>query len=58
MFNFPLPVLCEASHNVGKTTTTVNLGVGLANTGHRVLLVDADPQEEFSYTIEADTKSA
>ena len=43
---------------VGKTTTTVNLGVGLANTGHRVLLVDADPQEEFSYTIEADTKSA
>ena len=43
---------------VGKTTTTVNLGVGLAKTGHKVLLVDADPQEEFSYTIEADTKSA
>ena len=43
---------------VGKTTTTVNLGVGLAKGGHRVLLIDADPQEEFSYTIEADTKSA
>ena len=43
---------------VGKTTTTANLGIGLAKQGKRVLLVDADPQEEFSYTIEADTKSA
>ena len=43
---------------VAKTTTTVNLGVGLAKTGHRVLLLDADPQEEFSCTTEADTKSA
>ena len=33
----------------GKTTTTVNLGVGLANQGKRVLLVDADPPGD-SYT--------
>ena len=29
---------------VGKTTTAVNLGAALAETGHRILIVDLDPQ--------------
>lgn len=32
----------------GKTTTTMNLGVALAQEGHRVLLVDFDPQANLS----------
>lgn len=36
---------------VGKTTTTVNLGVGLARMGKRVLLVDADPQGSLTVSL-------
>jgi chromosome partitioning protein len=39
---------------VGKTTTSVNLGVALARAGHRVLLMDLDPQAHLSLHVGID----
>lgn len=36
---------------VGKTTTTANLGIGLANSGKKVLLVDCDPQASLTVSL-------
>lgn len=42
---------------VGKTTTTVNLGSALARMGHRVLLIDLDPQAHLTLYLGQDPTS-
>ena len=43
--------ICNQKGGVGKTTTALNLGVGLAREGKRVLLVDVNPQSDLTASL-------
>ena len=51
MNNCHVIAITNQKGGVGKTTTTVNLGIGLANSGYRVLLIDADPQGSLTVSL-------